>query len=166
MDVWLTINRKKGQYRIAPNEILLDFLRRNGYTEVKCGCRTGECGACSVLLNDDPVNSCQILVGSINNCEIKTVQGIGTQREPNIIQQALAEVGAVQCGFCIPGMVISAYSLLERNPNPTSEQVCEALDGNLCRCTGYKKIVDGILLAAKRLNPQQKSSRNKNPKNR
>ena len=151
MEISLTINGETRKFQTAPNEILLDFLRKNNYLEVKSGCRTGECGGCLVLLNDKPVNACQVLVGSINNCEIKTVRGIGTQRNPHVIQQALADAGAVQCGFCTPGMVISAYSLLKKNPDPTRAQVCEAIDGNLCRCTGYKKIVDGILSAAKQL---------------
>jgi len=151
MEIALTINGRTKTYRIAANSILLDFLREQGFHEVKCGCRAGECGACLVLIDGQPINSCQVLTASVQRQALQTVRGIGTQREPHALQQALADTGAIQCGFCTPGMVISAYALLKRNPAPTREEVQAALDGNLCRCTGYVKIIDGILLAARRL---------------
>ena len=129
----------------------MNLLRRNHYTEVKCGCNEGECGTCLVLLDDKAVNSCQVLAGSIDGCSVTTVRGLGTQQQPHVIQQSLAEVGAVQCGFCTPGIVIAAFELLQRNSNPSEQEIRDSLDGNLCRCTGYEKIVKGIQLASQRL---------------
>jgi carbon-monoxide dehydrogenase small subunit len=151
MKVSLVINEQRKKFDISPAETLLDLLRRNYYTEVKRGCNQGECGACLVLLDGKVVNSCQVLAGSIDGCSITTVRGIGTQQKPSVIQQSLAEVGAVQCGFCTPGIVIAVYALLRDNPSPSEQEIRKALDGNLCRCTGYEKIVAGIQLAAERL---------------
>lgn len=147
----LTINNYKKNFEILPAETLLNLLRRNYYTEVKCGCNKGECGSCLVLLDDRVVNSCQVLAASIDSCFVTTVRGIGTQQQPHTIQQSLAEVGAVQCGFCTPGIVVAAYALLQKNQHPTEQDIRTALDGNLCRCTGYEKIIAGIELAAQRL---------------
>ncbi len=138
------INNSIKELEIKPNETLLTVLRNNGFTEVKCGCNEGECGACLVLLEDKPVNSCQVLAMSVQNKNIKTVKGIGTLHNPHLIQKIFANTGADQCGFCSPGMVISAYNLLKENPNPTEEEIAESLDGNLCRCTGYVKIIEAV----------------------
>jgi aerobic carbon-monoxide dehydrogenase small subunit len=148
MIVRFTINGASRDLELQPNETLLNVLRDNGFTEVKSGCQEGECGACLVLLDEKPVNSCQVLAMSVRRKRIKTVKGIGTLHAPHVIQRAFAERGADQCGFCSPGMVISAYSLLQNNPNPTREEVTSALDGNLCRCTGYVKIVEAVEYAA------------------
>lgn len=147
----MKINNKEVEITLFPNETLLETLRNNGYTEVKNGCEEGECGACMVLIDDKPVNSCQVLTMSVLDKDIKTVKGIGTLHEPDVIQQSYVDAGAVQCGFCTPGFIISTYALLKRNPDPTEKEIKEALDGNICRCTGYVKILDGVKLAAKRL---------------
>ena len=151
MKISLIINNHKKTFEITPAETLLNLLRRNHFTEVKCGCNEGECGACLVLLNGNVVNSCQVFAGSVDGYSVTTVRGIGTQQQPHVIQESLAEVGAVQCGFCMPGIVIAAYALLQYNSNPSEQEIRYALDGNLCRCTGYEKLIDGIQLAAQRL---------------
>jgi len=150
-----TINGASRELELQPNETLLNMLRNNGFTEVKSGCQEGECGSCLVLLDEKPVNSCQVLAMSVQRRKIRTVKGIGTLQAPHVIQKAFAERGADQCGFCSPGMVISAYSLLQHNPNPTREEVTEALDGNLCRCTGYVKIIEAVEYAAELLRMNQ-----------
>lgn len=142
------INGSSRELKLKPNDTLLNVLRDNGYTEVKSGCQEGECGACLVLLDEKPVNSCQVLAMSVRDKEITTVKGIGTLHAPHIIQKSFAQLGADQCGFCSPGMVIAAYSLLKTNSSPTKEEIAEALDGNLCRCTGYVKIVEAVENAA------------------
>jgi carbon-monoxide dehydrogenase small subunit len=147
----LSINGKELRISLRGNEVLLDVLRELGYTEVKEGCREGACGSCLVLLEGVLVNSCQILAASAAGKEITTVKGLGTIHQPHPIQEAFVEAGAVQCGFCTPGMVLAAFALLKRNPRPTEEQIRHALDGNLCRCTGYMKIVDAVKLAAERM---------------
>jgi aerobic carbon-monoxide dehydrogenase small subunit len=146
------INSETKELELKSNETLLDVLRNNSYTEVKCGCNEGECGACLVLLDDKPVNSCQVLAMSVGNKEVKTVKGIGTLFSPHIIQKTFAQAGADQCGFCSPGMVIASYSLLKENPNPTYEDIVEGLDGNLCRCTGYVKIIEAVEKSAELIN--------------
>ncbi len=145
-----TINGERKSYEFAPDATLLEVLRANGHTEVKDGCKEGECGACVVLLAGKLVNSCQVFAASVLGKEILTVTGIGSVHNPHPIQAAFAETGAVQCGFCTPGMVLAAYSLLERNPEPSEDEIKKALDGNLCRCTGYVKIIDAIKLASQR----------------
>lgn len=153
MKIRLMINSHSRVLEINPAETLLDVLRNNNHHEVKRGCDEGHCGSCVVLLNNRAVNACQVLAASANGSSVTTVKGIGTQKQPHLIQQCLAEVGGVQCGFCTPGIVISAYALLQKNRNPSENDIRIALDGNLCRCTGYVKIVEGIMLAAKRMNP-------------
>ena len=146
-----TINGKSRELEFAPEDRLLNTLRDNGYTEVKNGCQEGECGACLVLLDGEPVNSCQVLTASVQEQDIKTVQGIGDLHKPHIIQEAFVKSGAVQCGFCSPGFIISTYALLRDNPDPTEEEIKQALNGNLCRCTGYVKIIDAVKLAARQI---------------
>lgn len=142
------VNSIEKELTLNPGDTLLQTLRDNGYTEVKCGCSEGECGACLVLLDDMPVNSCQVFAMSAMDRKITTVKGIGTIYHPHIIQKAFVEAGADQCGFCTPGMVIASYALLEKNPKPTKQEINEALDGNLCRCTGYVKIIEAVENAA------------------
>ena len=152
MNSILNVNGKPLKIEFAAEEHLLFTLRKAGFTEVKSGCKEGECGACIVLLNGKAVNSCLMFTASV--CEedkLLTVQGIGDLHEPHVIQQAFVDCGAVQCGFCTPGIVLAAYALLQENPNPTEEEATKAMDGNLCRCTGYVKIVEAVMLAAKRL---------------
>lgn len=145
------INGQRKQLSFASDERLLVTLRNNGYKEVKNGCQEGECGACLVLLNEQPVNSCQILTASVQGQDIITVKGIGDLHAPHIIQKAFVQTGAIQCGFCSPGFIISTYALLQNNPQPDAEQIKQALSGNLCRCTGYVKIIEAVKLAARKL---------------
>ena len=142
------INSVEKELLLNPGDTLLQTLRDNGYTEVKCGCSEGECGACLVLVEDLPVNSCQVFAMSIKDKKITTVKGIGTIYHPHKIQKAFVEAGADQCGFCTPGMVIASYALLKNNPKPTKLEINEDLDGNLCRCTGYVKIIEAVEKAA------------------
>lgn len=149
MKIILTINNQEKTLDARPNQTLLDMLRHNDYTEVKCGCNEGECGSCLVLLNEEPVNSCQVLAMSVQEQKIKTVKGLGTLYDPHLIQKKFVEAGADQCGFCTPGMVIASYSLMKKtHNNPTREDILHGLDGNLCRCTGYVKIVEAVEKAA------------------
>ncbi len=151
MKAEFTVNGSLQTFTFDPDERLLITLRNHGYTDVKNGCLEGVCGACVILLNDKPVNSCQVLTASAAGQSITTVRGIGTLHTPHIIQEAFAETGAVQCGYCTPGMIAVTYALLRDNTDPSNEEIKSALDGNLCRCTGYVKIIDAVQLAAKRL---------------
>jgi len=151
MEGTFEVNGKRVRWVFEPDEVLLHVLRAGGHTEVKDGCSAGECGACLVLLDGKPVNSCQVLAASAIDRSIVTVAGIGSLHNPHPIQLAFADVGAVQCGFCTPGIVLATYALLQDNPQPTEQEVKEALDGNLCRCTGYVKILEGVQLAAGRM---------------
>ncbi|MBN2600892.1 MAG: (2Fe-2S)-binding protein [Candidatus Marinimicrobia bacterium] len=148
MDGLFIINGMQHRLDFKSDERLLFTLRKHGYTEVKNGCLEGECGACLILLDDKPVNSCQVFTASAVEKDIKTVKGIGNLYEPHIIQKAFVDAGAVQCGFCTPGMVLATYALLQKNPKPSEPEIKNALDGNLCRCTGYVKIIEAVKLAA------------------
>ena len=143
--------------RFPPGRRLLDILRDDlGLTGSKESCGEGECGACTVLVNKEPVVSCILPAGQlVNGTDILTIEGIEKKRIGRVIQQAFLECGAVQCGFCIPGMVVAAYALLIKNPKPSVRAIREALAGNLCRCTGYTKIIQAVKLAATRM-PQRK----------
>jgi carbon-monoxide dehydrogenase small subunit len=146
-------NGKLVQVDVEPEARVLDVLRDElGLTGTKEGCGRGECGACTILLDGRPVNSCLLLAGKIEDREIVTIEGVaGEEGSLHPIQEAFLDVGAVQCGFCTPGMVVSTKALLDANPAPEVEEIEEALSGNLCRCTGYGKIVDGVLEASKRM---------------
>ncbi len=150
--VTLHVNGHTHAVALAPNVTLLHALRDLGYTDVKSGCEKGDCGACAVLLNGTPVNSCLVLAHQADGAEIVTNAGLGTMEHPHPIQEAFADVGAAQCGYCTPGMVISAKALLDRNPNPTEDEIRSAISGNLCRCTGYGQIIEAVKIAAARLN--------------
>jgi len=152
--VRLTINGRLHEVALATNVTLLTALRDLGYTDVKNGCEIGECGACAVFLNGEAVNSCMVLAHQADGAEIVTNAGLGTMKDPHPIQEAFADAGAIQCGFCTPGMVISTKALLDRNPDPSEEEIRDALSGNLCRCTGYGQIVSAVRLAADRLTGQ------------
>ena len=147
----LRVNGRQHELALDPNVSLLQALRDLGYTDVKNGCEIGECGACAVLLNGTAVNSCMVLAWQANGAEIVTNAGLGTLDKPHPIQEAFADVGAVQCGYCTPGMVISTKALLDRNPDPSEAEIREALSGNLCRCTGYGQIVEAVQAAARSL---------------
>lgn len=148
--VRLMVNGRRHDLAVQPNATLLYTLRDLGYTDVKNACEIGECGACAVLFNGQPVNSCMVLAAQADGAEIVTNAGLGTIDKPHVIQEAFADAGAVQCGFCTPGMVIATKALLDRNPDPLEAEIREALSGNLCRCTGYSQIVDAVKLAAAR----------------
>ena len=147
------INGKPVRVRAPAGRRLLDLLREDlGLIGSKESCGEGECGACTVIVDDEPVVSCILPVGQLaDGTEILTVEGIEKKRIGRLVQQAFIEVGAVQCGFCIPGMVVSAYALLAKNPKPTVRAIREALAGNRCRCTGYAKIIAAVKLAASRI---------------
>jgi carbon-monoxide dehydrogenase small subunit len=153
MEIHLTINGRPVIFNGNPGEILLDVLRREGYLSVKRGCGEGDCGACTILVDGAAMRSCLLLVGQVDGRALTTVEALGTPERPHPLQAALVEHGAVQCGFCTPGMLLAAKALLDHHPRPDPAQVREALDGNLCRCTGYKKIIEAVLDAATRMQP-------------
>lgn len=137
---------------VEADEILTDTIRnRFKLTGTKKGCGTGDCGACTVLMDDVPIRSCTTLTGMVAGHSITTIEGVGTSEKLHPVQQAFVDVNAVQCGYCIPGMVLTGIALIKENPNPTEEDIRVAISGNLCRCTGYQKIVEAISLAAKRM---------------
>ena len=145
----LKVNGEICELSVAPNETLLDVLRdRLNLTGTKKGCDTGACGACTVIMDGVPVLSCMILALKCNNHEITTIEGLASQGVLHPLQQSAIEHNAIQCGFCTPGWLLSAKVLLDENPHPTQEEVRTAIAGNLCRCTGYKKIEDSILAVA------------------
>ncbi|OHB74181.1 MAG: (2Fe-2S)-binding protein [Planctomycetes bacterium RBG_16_59_8] len=148
----VTVNGVKRETAVEPNRTLLEMLRTDlGLTGAKHGCGEGDCGACTVLLDGVPVNACLVLALETEGREVVTIEGIdrGTALHP--LQEAFWEAGAVQCGYCTPGMILSAKALLDHVPAPTENDVRLAISGNLCRCTGYQKIVEAILLASKRM---------------
>ena len=142
----LTVNGDLVRVDVPPFATLLDVLRNDlELTGTKYGCGEGECGACSVLLDGRLVNSCLILALECGGSEVLTIEGLQANGRLHPIQQAFVDHGAIQCGFCTPGMIMATYDLLEANPSPTEDEVKRALEGNLCRCTGYRKIVDAVL---------------------
>lgn len=149
MQLALVVNGESKSWTIAPGDLLLDVLRREGYFGVKRGCETGECGACTVLLNGKPINSCLMFAAQAESCEVLTIEGVAPDGKLDPLQEAFLEYGAVQCGYCTPGMILSAKALLAEHPDPTEAQVREALAGNFCRCTGYLKPVQAVLAAAR-----------------
>ena len=150
----LTVNSEPRQVLVEPYYSLLDMLRDELHlTGTKKGCDEGDCGACTVLLNGVPVTSCLVLAHSAHDAEVTTVEGLATREGLHPVQQAFAEYGGLQCGFCTPGLIMSAVGLLEKNSNPTEEEVKYAIGGNLCRCTGYTKVVQAIMAAAEQARP-------------
>jgi carbon-monoxide dehydrogenase small subunit len=146
----LTVNGGIEQVRVPSNMTLMRMLRESlALTGTKNGCSAGECGACTVLLNGEPVNSCMILAVECDGAEVVTVEGLAVDGQLHPVQTAMVQAGAVQCGFCTPGVLITARALLDRNPDPSEEEISEALVGNLCRCTGYLRIIESIQQAAK-----------------
>ncbi|UHQ96177.1 (2Fe-2S)-binding protein [Natrinema halophilum] len=152
MQFSLTVNGESLDIEAAPDDDLASVLRREGYTGVKCGCDGGICGASKVLIEGSAEMACGKAVQEADGATIQTIEGIGSQDELHPIQQAFVDHFAVQCGFCIPGMIVQTKELLEETPDPTEAEVREAIDDNLCRCTGYQKPVEAILDAAARMN--------------
>jgi carbon-monoxide dehydrogenase small subunit len=145
-----TLNGTKDVREVRSNLTLLRFLREQlGVMGVKSGCDTGECGACTVLLNGEPVNACLVLAVEADNAEIVTVEGLSNDDQLDPLQQAFIDHNGIQCGFCTPGILISAKALLDRNSNPSRDEIKNALRGNLCRCTGYVSIIEAVEAAAK-----------------
>lgn len=152
MRIEVTVNGVRREFSIAPGETLLEVLRREGYKGVKKGCEAGDCGACAVLLDGRAVNSCLVLAAKADGHTVTTVEGLAQDGKLSPLQEAFLDAGAVQCGYCTPGMLIAATGLLRHNPNPSEEEIKEAISGNLCRCTGYVKQVEAIKLAIQRMN--------------
>lgn len=149
--ITVTVNNETEIVEIPSNMTLLQMLREKlVLTGTKNGCTAGECGACTVLLNGEPANSCLVLAVECDGAEITTVEGLAHNSHLSPIQDAIIKHGGVQCGFCTPGMLISAQALLNRNPHPTESEIREALVGNLCRCTGYLRIIEAVKEAAER----------------
>jgi carbon-monoxide dehydrogenase small subunit len=148
LQIRITINGKVFEPDVRAGETLLELLRRLGFKSVKFACGTGNCGACTVLLDGKPVLSCLMLAPQADGLAVTTVEGLSTDGELHPLQQAFVELGAPQCGFCTPGMLMAAAGLLAENPDPTREEVREAISGNICRCSGYVKVVDAVIAAA------------------
>lgn len=151
MRITLTVNEAKRDVEIEPGETLLELLRREGYKGVKKGCGSGDCGACAVLLDGRAVNSCLVLAAKADGREVVTVEGLEDDEGLHPVQQAFLEEGAIQCGYCTPGMVIAAVDLLTHNSSPSEAQIREGISGNLCRCTGYVKQIEAIKIAVERM---------------
>ncbi len=147
--ITLTVNEVVETVDVPQHMTLLQMLREKlSLTGTKNGCTAGECGACTVMMNDEPVNSCMVLAAECDGANILTVEGLAKQGKLSKLQDTIIKTGGVQCGFCTPGMLISATALLKRNPHPTENEIREALVGNLCRCTGYYRIVEAVKEAA------------------
>ncbi len=141
----VTINNKEVEQAVSPNQTLADFLRYDlGLTGTKKGCDMGDCGACTVILGGKTVNACLVLAVQTHGKTIETIEGLADEKGLHPLQEAFVEKGAIQCGFCSPGMILSGKNLLDNNSNPSEEEIRTAISGNLCRCTGYQKIIQAI----------------------
>ena len=148
--ICFTLNGSPVSYEGSAADRLLEVLRGTyRCTSVKCGCKEGECGACSVLIDGTLINSCCVAMGAVEGASVVTMEGFRETERFSVLEKAFASVSAVQCGFCIPGMVLAAEALLSKCPHPTEEEIREGLSGNLCRCTGYNAIVNAVSIAAK-----------------
>lgn len=146
------LNGKKTEANIDPTQTLIWALRDHfGLTGTKYGCGSGFCGSCTVLIDDEPVRSCQVAVGDVIGKKVVTIEGLATNGKLHPVQKAFVEHDALQCGFCTPGMIMSATSLLRKNPNPTTEQIKAGLEENLCRCGAHGRIVEAVLTASKEM---------------
>lgn len=143
--ITVTLNGQKRSFDIEPDEVLIDVLRRNGLTGTKLGCDTGMCGSCAIIMDGRTVYACILYAFQADGRTLETIEGVGDFDAPHPLQTALADAGAVQCGFCIPGVVMAAKALLDEKPDATEEDFNQHLDGNLCRCTGYVKIKEAVL---------------------
>jgi aerobic carbon-monoxide dehydrogenase small subunit len=149
VNVTIIVNGEKTSHDVEDRTLLAHYLRDTvGLTATNIGCDTSSCGACTVLLNGESVKSCTVLAAQADGEEVRTLEGLAAEGEMDVMQRAFQQHHALQCGFCTPGMVMAATSLLRENPDPTEEQVRTALKGNLCRCTGYHNIVQAVLAAA------------------
>lgn len=150
--ITLTVNDREYEVAVAPGRTLTQLLREDlNLLGTKEGCGVGDCGACTVILDGKPVNSCLVLAVQADGSTIKTIEGVADGDCLHPVQETFVEMGAIQCGFCTPGMILSATSLLEKTPHPTEQEVRQALSGNLCRCTGYQKIVEAVQEASRRM---------------
>ena len=148
----VTVNGELEQVVVPSNMTLMRMLRESvALTGTKNGCSAGECGACTVLLNGEPVNSCMVLAAECDGADVVTVEGLAGENRLDPIQEAIIQEGGVQCGFCTPGILISAHALLQRTPDPSDDEIRAALVGNLCRCTGYVRIIESVKEAARRI---------------
>ena len=148
--IHISVNQKPLELEVEPNQTLLEVIRETlGLTGTKAGCLVGDCGACTVLLDQRPVNSCLVLAVQADGKQVTTIEGIETPQGLHPLQTAFVDKGAIQCGYCTPGMILSAKSLLGRNPRADEAEIRKAISGNLCRCTGYQKIVEAILFASR-----------------
>jgi len=151
-EIHLTVNNKSYRLSVLPWRTLLEVIREDlGLTGTKEGCGLGECGACTVLIDGRAVNSCLVLAAEVDGKEITTIEGLADGDKLHPIQQAFVDHGGLQCGFCTPGMILSAKALLDENPTPTEEEIKQGIAGNLCRCTGYAKIIESIKAAAENM---------------
>ena len=158
MKITFVLNGIKKEIDAAPDRRVVDILREDlGLTGTKEGCGAGECGACTILVGNEPRLSCLMLAAQLEGLNITTVEGLSKDGELHPLQQAFARSGAVQCGFCTPGMLMTALAFLKKNPHPDRAAIREALSGNLCRCTGYQKIIDAIETAARTLSGKENS---------
>ncbi len=149
------VNGKPVELMVEPNRTLLDVLREDlGLTGVKHGCDDSNCGVCTVIMDGKAVKSCSILIGQAEGTKVTTIEGLEGENGLHPLQQAFIDHFAIQCGFCTPGMILSAKALLDENPNATEEDIREAMHGNMCRCTGYKKIIEAIEAARDQMNAQ------------
>lgn len=154
----VTINGESVEAAVEPNQTLLQFLREDlGLTGTKHGCGLGDCGACTVIMDGKAVNSCLVLAIQAQGKDILTIEGLAVNGQLHPIQQAFVDKGAIQCGFCTPGMILSAKAFLDTNPEPSEHDIRTAISGNLCRCTGYQKIVEAVESAAERLKSEEVS---------
>ncbi|GIW07327.1 MAG: oxidoreductase [Dehalococcoidia bacterium] len=150
--VHVTVNGVPRPVTTVPNRTALELLREDlALTGAKEGCGTGDCGACTIVVDGRPVNGCLLLAPMLDGKTVLTVEGVARGGKLHPVQQAMVEMGGLQCGFCTPGFVVTAVNYLEQHPNPTEDEIRVAIAGNLCRCTGYSKIVDALLEAAKRM---------------
>lgn len=144
MKIQFKLNNKTIKTEIQPGQTLLEYLRKNGVYSVKYGCDNGECGACTVLVNGKAQNSCLMLMHTVNNCKIETIESFSDHTNLHSLQESFLEEGAVQCGYCTPGMILSAEALIRKNTNPNEDEIKDTLAGNLCRCTGYVKPIKAV----------------------
>ena len=143
--ITITVNGEEQHLEVKPNRTLVDVLREDlGLTGTKKGCNEGKCGSCTVLMDGLPISSCMILAAQVDGKNIVTIEGLAQGGKAHPLQEAFAEKGAVQCGYCTPGMILTAKALLDENPNPGEDDIRSAMAGNLCRCTGYTKIIEAI----------------------
>jgi carbon-monoxide dehydrogenase small subunit len=151
MDIDLTLNGDDVTFEAARSDTLLDVLRREGYTGAKRGCDTGDCGFCTVIVDDEPVKSCIRPISQLEGADVETIENLGTQDDLDPVQAAFVDNAALQCGFCIPGMIMRSKVLLDDEPDPDEAEIRDALSENLCRCTGYEKIIDAVADASDRM---------------